>query len=325
MIVPLYWSESKTKKVVEGRQFTIKRFGWSDISEEEAKKHADSRLAEAVKTLEEQGDVRRIDHKVSYNGAEGIPIREEVVSKFQDIVISRNSYGALCLNTPDVLFADIDFEDKASFKLKAMVFTVLMFTVFLASVFYHSLMLFILGFFAISSLTSIVAEFIYKSIARFAGSAEQKAINRVESILADLPELNMRLYRTPMGMRVLFMNNTYSPEDEKTIRILEYFRSDKLYVQMCKNQNCFRARVSPKPWRIGTQIAIPGTGAWPVPDDRLTQRSEWIRNYDRKAKDYASCRFISQLGSTAVNSKAEAVRNLHDEMCKANNNKLEIA
>lgn len=125
MIVPKYWSESKIKKVANGQQFTIKRFGWSDESEFGAKKHADSRLSEAVKILEQEGDVRRIDHKTSYNGAEGIPIREEVISTHQDVVISRNSYGALCLNTPDVLFADIDFEHNASFAVSVIAFVLL--------------------------------------------------------------------------------------------------------------------------------------------------------------------------------------------------------
>jgi len=30
MIVPKYWAEAKTKAKFEGRQYTIKRFGWSD-------------------------------------------------------------------------------------------------------------------------------------------------------------------------------------------------------------------------------------------------------------------------------------------------------
>ena len=113
MIVPQYWSESKLRKIVNGRQFTIKRFGWSDVSEDDAKKHADTRVQDAARELEEKGDVRRVDHKVAYNGAEGIPIREEVISRHQDVVITRNTYGSLCLNTPDVLFADVDFEQKA--------------------------------------------------------------------------------------------------------------------------------------------------------------------------------------------------------------------
>lgn len=45
---------------------------------------------------------------VPYTGADGVPIREENLAEHGSTVITRNSYGARCLNTPDVLFADID-------------------------------------------------------------------------------------------------------------------------------------------------------------------------------------------------------------------------
>ena len=37
-------------------------------------------------------------------GGIGLPIREEVLARNGDDVITRNSYGARCLNEPDVLF-----------------------------------------------------------------------------------------------------------------------------------------------------------------------------------------------------------------------------
>jgi hypothetical protein len=46
--------------------------------------------------------------KVPYNGAVGVPIREEILARYGAAVITRNSHGARCLNTPDILFADVD-------------------------------------------------------------------------------------------------------------------------------------------------------------------------------------------------------------------------
>ena len=54
--------------------------------------------------------LRRREPQTSYNGAEGVPIREEVLEQHGEEIITRNSYGARCLNTPNVLFADIDFD-----------------------------------------------------------------------------------------------------------------------------------------------------------------------------------------------------------------------
>jgi hypothetical protein len=42
-----------------------------------------------------------------WNG--GTPIREEVLERRDESVMTRNSYGAHCLNTENVAIADIDF------------------------------------------------------------------------------------------------------------------------------------------------------------------------------------------------------------------------
>jgi len=322
MIVPKYWSESKTKKIANGRQFTIKRFGWSDESELDAKKHADSRLSEAVQTLEKEGDVRRIDHKTSYNGAEGIPIREEV--------ISRNSYGALCLNTPDVLFADIDFEHDVSFTVSVIAFVVLSSFASVAALlfqvwFFQSWVAFAVGIFIALILTPMLAGLLNKVIQRISGGPEAKALEQIKKVSSENAELHLRLYRTPMGYRVLLMNDTYSPTSEAAINLLKDLQSDNIYIQMCKNQDCFRARVSPKPWRIGVDRLKPSPGVWPIKAERLRERVRWVGMYEKKARSYSSCHYVLDLGSDKVHKKAEFVRKIHDEMCKVTNDKLEIA
>lgn len=325
MIVPKYWSESKTKKVINGKQFTLKRFGWSDISEADAKKHADSRLQEAVTVLERDGDVRRIDHKTSYNGAEGVPIREEVISKHQDIVISRNSYGALCLNTPDVLFADIDFEYEAPLKTSVSVFILLLSCAALISWFFKVSALFIIGLFVSIILASTVANLAHRIVLSLKGGVEKKALSRIKKISKENPELNLRIYRTPLGLRILLMNDTYCPTDDNVIRLLKDFQSDTIYIQMCKNQNCFRARVSPKPWRIGVERLKPRPGVWPIKEERMTERRKWVANYEKKARSYCSCHYLMQMGSNKVDSRAELVRSIHDDFCRVNKKEFKIA
>ncbi|OUS03877.1 hypothetical protein A9Q81_06420 [Gammaproteobacteria bacterium 42_54_T18] len=325
MIVPKYWSESKTKKIANGQQFTIKRFGWSDENELDAKKHADSRLSEAVKTLEKEGDVRRIDHKTSYNGAEGIPIREEVISTHQDVVISRNSYGALCLNTPDVLFADIDFEHNASFTVSVIAFVLLSSLAPVAAWIYMSWVPLVVGVIIALILTPILAGLINKVIQWFNGGPEEKALEQIKRVSSENAELHLRLYRTPMGYRVLLMNDTYSPASDAAINLLKDLQSDNIYIQMCKNQDCFRARVSPKPWRIGVDRLKPNPGVWPIKAERLRERMRWVGTYEKKARSYSSCHYVLDLGSDKVHKKAEFVRKIHDDMCRVRKSTFEIA
>ncbi|UUZ56064.1 hypothetical protein LP419_12210 [Massilia sp. H-1] len=111
MIVPNFWAEARTQYRSKGKQITIRRFGWSDASQEDAQNNAQARADEALKRAVSGEPLPRRERKVPYNGADGLPIREEVVARHGETVITRNSYGARCLNTPDVLFADIDFPE----------------------------------------------------------------------------------------------------------------------------------------------------------------------------------------------------------------------
>ena len=96
-------------KVGKSKQITISRFGWSDISQEDAQNVAIKRIEEAFEQIEAGKDVIRKEERVAYNGSDGVPIREEIVAKYDDVIITRNPYGSLCLNTPNVLFDDIDY------------------------------------------------------------------------------------------------------------------------------------------------------------------------------------------------------------------------
>ncbi|MGB5627341.1 MAG: hypothetical protein WBM61_16540 [Woeseiaceae bacterium] len=69
LIVPEYWSEAKERIVIDGKQRTLKRFGWSDISEQDALKNAKDRVAEAAGRTRIGEKVRTMDHKISYRAS----------------------------------------------------------------------------------------------------------------------------------------------------------------------------------------------------------------------------------------------------------------
>jgi hypothetical protein len=87
---------------------------------------------------------------------------------------------------------------------------------------------------------------------------------------------------------------------------------------MCHNQQCFRARVSAKPWRIGLRSHLkPRPGVWPVAADRLPARNAWVDDYERRAAAYAACEFVESLGSGTVHPQVQPVQDLHDQLCGA--------
>lgn len=318
MIIPQYWAEGRAQHKQRGKQITVRRFGWSDLSQEEAQANADQRSNEALQRLISGEKLQRRELKVPYNGADGLPIREEIISRHGDTIITRNSYGSLCLNTPNVLFVDIDFPDEPPFRYTLKVFVVLALLSVVAGQLAHSVGLTI-TFLVLSLLFSSTLSGILQRIQlRAQGGIEQITFKRVHEFLAHHPEWNLRIYKTPAGMRLLATHRNFTASDPLVQEIFTALGADPMYVAMCRNQQCFRARVSPKPWRIGIHDRLkPRHCNWPVEPERMPQRLAWIDSYEKAAQGYAACTFLRSEGSGSVHLDIAPVIDLHDEMCGA--------
>jgi hypothetical protein len=87
---------------------------------------------------------------------------------------------------------------------------------------------------------------------------------------------------------------------------------------MCLRQNCFRARVSPKPWRVGLSRHLRSRAVWPIAPEKLPDRLAWVSAYEQAASGYASCQFLTALGSGSSHPATLEVQRIHDEQCQAN-------
>lgn len=318
MIVPQYWAEARIQQRIGRRQVTVRRFGWSDDSQAAAQAHADARVREAFDQVAAGAKLMRREMKVAYHGADGLPIREEIVERHGETVITRNSYGARCLNTPNVLFGDIDFDRSVPAPLTyAVNIAALLFAClvgwerksFLAAVAVG------LGFMAVGH---TVVGLIHRLRLHFSGGPERRAHDRVTRFCAARPDWHLRLYRTPAGLRFLAMHRTFDPAEPAVAECFTALGVDRVYIHMCLNQHCFRARVTAKPWRIGIGGHMrPRPGVWPVNPARLAERNAWIAQYEQAAQGYAACRFMEEIGNSAIAPEALAVQNVHDELCRA--------
>jgi hypothetical protein len=320
MIVPEYWAEAKERVVVDGKARTYKRFGWSDESEEEALENARERVAEAAQRARRGEKMRLSDPKVSYNGAEGLPIREEIISRRGDSVITRNSYGAACLNTPDVMFADVDVKRSSYATFGWAVFVLFVVAAFWVreacncngAIYFWALI--IAGIMASAALGSLI----HRATSIFRTNPFDTALAKIEKFGERNSTWVLRVYRTPNGYRVLAMHETFDPSGDKAQGFMKAIGGDPLYALMCRNQKCFRARLSPKPWRIGIQEHLrPRPGVWPIAENRMSDRRRWVRNYESEASGYAACRFVKTIGKRRTSRKCEEVRRVHDDLCKA--------
>lgn len=296
----------------------MRRFGWSDASQAEAEAMAAERAQVALRQILAGEKLPRREPKVAYNGARGVPIREEVLARHGDVVITRNAYGAHCLNTPDVLFADIDFSPKVS---GWTIFGGILFLFAGAIAF---------GAYENSKKTGFIlmlvslflaypfAALLHKIVTTLRGGPERIARARIAAFLRQHPAWSLRLYRTPAGFRVLAVHALFVPDDAQVTQCFSALGVDRVYVAMCRNQHCFRARLTAKPWRIGIAAHMrPRPGVWPVRSEQREKRQAWVQAYESAAASYAACRFIEALGSQTLHPKADKVRQLHDSLAQA--------
>ncbi|MSR32878.1 MAG: hypothetical protein EXR99_15395 [Gemmataceae bacterium] len=323
MIVPRFWSEAKVQEAWNGKMVTLRRFGWSDQSEEAAGELAQARALQAFEDFKQGGKVSRIEKKVSYNGADGVPIREEIISQHSDSVITRNLYGARCLNTPDVLFGDVDYAQGPGFWHFLFVAPALLALGAGAGWQFELKWKWVLmaGFLIAGFLTWPGMKILSAIQTILFGNQEKRVLRALQAFLERNPNWLVSAYRTPAGLRLLGLHALFDPAGPEAAGFFDCLGVDSLYRSMCQRQRCFRARVSAKPWRIGIQAHLkPRPGIWPIQEDLIPQRKLWVDGYESEAAKFAACEYVGDFGRGSVNAKAHAVKTLHDQLCQTGRN-----
>lgn len=105
--------------------------------------------------------------------------------------------------------------------------------------------------------------------------------------------LGFRLYATAKGYRVILVGRPIHPSEALVARLEKAFHVDPLYARLCRRQGCYRARLTPKPRRMGHKVLrarFPGTE-----EDQAAIRA-WEPGYLAEAAGWATCRFLLALG-----------------------------
>jgi len=124
--------------------------------------------------------------------------------------------------------------------------------------------------------------------------------------------LGVRAYKTASGYRFLITNYGFSATSGEAETLMKQFGADPLYVRLCKSQECFRARLTPKPWRANAPqppVTFPFEG-----DRERTRFEEWERQYNGIIGRYATCRMIGAYGSNLVERRFSPLIDYHDQM-----------
>lgn len=126
----------------------------------------------------------------------------------------------------------------------------------------------------------------------------------------DHPDLGVRVYRTAAGLRVLVTGADVAPASERAREILTVLGTDPLYLELCVTHESYRARLTPKPYRIGrSALSVP----WPCADGGEERRwLRWVDGYEQASAGGAVCRLISASGPVPGPDEQRLVE-LHDQ------------
>lgn len=252
-----------------GPDFPVVCWGYSNESQEAALKLAEQKADNAIKKLSNPGN-----DNGGYYAAN--PLKERVIEQIVNgervvAVVTRNAYGALVLNTANVAFLDIDL---ARAKHRGPL---------------------------VSLWRKLTGD----------GNLNQAEdqIQHIRSVLANVPEIAGRIYATANGYRVLITSAIFDPKDHLLGKLMQELGVDELYQKLCLRQNCFRARLTPKPWRVG---APRPPARYPLIGSYSRTYQAWLEKYESRSKKYRVCRFIEPFGLLPVCDEAALIIGLHD-------------
>jgi len=223
------------------------------------------------------------------------PLREQVEQRILDGqgqlvgAVTRNRYGSLILNAPRVMFLDVDDEDLRQPLPTAS-------EPFSWSRFFRQL------FAPAPAPPPLVPHEPHEQIQL-----------RLAAWLQLHPDWKFRLYRTRRGFRLLVMQQLLAPTSPEAQEVFAAMRTDTLYVQLCQTQDCYRARLTPKPWRMSWHRP-PNPFPFDTPEQEQQQQA-WEREYAQRSRDFSVCEWVGEYGRGLTCPEAGQLAELHDAAC----------
>jgi hypothetical protein len=111
-----------------------------------------------------------------------------------------------------------------------------------------------------------------------------------------------------------FVHRALTHDEKVCGEVFEALGADPLYRRLCSHQKCFRARLTPKPWRC--DVPNPPT-RWPFDDDHAAARfKKWEQEYLGAANGYATCHLVAQIGAIALTPEIAELITVHDDVSR---------
>lgn len=146
--------------------------------------------------------------------------------------------------------------------------------------------------------------------------AEAETLERLRNVLRGGG--SFRVYRTAAGFRVLATDPVFAPGSSDAETLMTQVGADPAFVQLCRVQESFRARLTPKPWRCGCKRSPLGYPREQAQDEE--KFAKWRERYARACAPKATCRLVEEIGWRRVHSDVAPIVDIHDRLTKIDSN-----
>ena len=283
MKIPKFWIRREGDVPhPDGRALHLFAWGWSETSASDAEERAVERFRSLEQRVSQGLDLPR---GYAYGDR---PVREQIIEEIPGrdgqlaALLTRNTYGSVVLNAARAMFIDVDAA-------------------------------------AATGDGGGGGGGFLKSLFGGGGGGSKPSnaqLDRLRDVLRSSGGGSFRVYRTAAGYRLLATDRVYTPGSSDSEALMRQVGADPAFIQLCRIQDSFRARLTPKPWRIGRPTP---PGDFPRKDGEVQRAFEqWLLEYDRAAGSKATCQFVETIGSSAIHPDLSHIVELHDERTKAN-------
>lgn len=146
-------------------------------------------------------------------------------------------------------------------------------------------------------------------------SPEQTTLEKLRDVLSRQATASFRVYRTASGLRAMAVDQRFDPRAEETQKLMRVSGTDRAYARMCRAQQSFRARLTPKPWRCN--CALP-PGQHPRLQSAVKRGfAQWLGEYSAAASGFATCRYLETIGTAKSSPATKLLVDLHDRLTRA--------
>ncbi len=96
--------------------------------------------------------------------------------------------------------------------------------------------------------------------------------------------MGIRVYETHSGIRLILGIQMADPGSPESRKLLRSFHADRLYVDLCARQNCYRARLTPKPYRIKMKSM---RLRYPYEEKDREPIDAWVKEYTARSQGFS--------------------------------------